>query len=538
MKKIFGILMILVFTTFIGCTDLNLTPQSSTTGDVLFNDPNSYKQFLARIYSGLAVVGQGNPDGENIRDILSISDAGFSAYMRQYWGAQELPTDEAVIGWNDDGLPAFHLHTWTTINPFLNAMFSRVYFQVGMVNEFLRQTETGLLDERGIKENVKADINTYRAESRFLRALSYWHGLDLFGNIPIVPETNPVGTSAPGQPENGKQEVFNFIESELLTIEAELGNPRFEYGRADKAAAWMLLAKLYLNAEVYIGAPKYTEALTYINKVIAAGYSLDPVYQNLFLADNHKSPEIIFSVNFDGNFTRTYGGTTFLAHAAVGGSMTPSNYGLNTGWAGLRTTPNFVSLFPDAPSTGTSADKRAIFYSAGQTLAIPETPTTSFNQGYAVPKFNNKTSEGKAGSNPTFVDIDFPMFRLADAYLMYAEAVLRGGSGGDLETAVTYINQLKERAYGNSNANLQAADLNLNFIIDERGRELYWEAHRRTDLIRFNLFTASPDNNPRSIWAWKGNVAEGKQTEPFRNVYPIPTQAIIANPQLQQNSGY
>src|SRR5687768_11645689 len=128
MKKIFGIIMITVFAALGACTDLNLSPKSATTGDVLFNDPSSYKQFLARIYSGLAVVGQGNPDADNIRDILSISDAGFSAYMRQYWGAQELSTDEAVIGWNDDGLPAFHLHTWTTINPFLNAMFSRVYF--------------------------------------------------------------------------------------------------------------------------------------------------------------------------------------------------------------------------------------------------------------------------------------------------------------------------------------------------------------------------------------------------------------------------
>ncbi|HYG40404.1 MAG TPA: RagB/SusD family nutrient uptake outer membrane protein [Cytophagales bacterium] len=538
MKKIFGIIMITVFAALGACTDLNLSPKSATTGDVLFNDPSSYKQFLARIYSGLAVVGQGNPDADNIRDILSISDAGFSAYMRQYWGAQELSTDEAVIGWNDDGLPAFHLHTWTTINPFLNAMFSRVYFQVGMANEFLIQTTEDLLIERGIAENVQAEVKTYRAEARFLRALSYWHGLDLFGNIPIVPETNPVGTSAPGQPANGKQDVFNFIESELLAIEAELGNPRFEYGRADKAAAWMLLAKLYLNAEVYIGTPKYTEALTFINKIINAGYSLDPVYQNLFLADNHTSPEVIFSVNFDGNFTRTYGGTTFIAHAAIGGSMTATDYGLASGWAGLRTTPNLVRLFPNAASAGSSEDLRAIFYSDGQTLEIPETPTTSFNQGYAVPKFKNITSQGVAGSNATFADIDFPMFRLADAYLMYAEAVLRGGSGGDLETAVIYINALRERAYGNANGNIASDNLDLFFIIDERGRELYWEGHRRTDLIRFNLFTTNPENNPRAIWAWKGNVAEGKQTETFRNVYPIPSQAIIANPQLKQNTGY
>jgi starch-binding outer membrane protein, SusD/RagB family len=539
MKKIFGVFIITVSVVLASCTDLDLKPLSSTTGDILFKDPASYKQFLARLYSGLAVAAQADPDNDaDFRDILSINNAGFSGYLRQYWGAQELSTDEAVIGWNDDGLPVFHLHTWTSNNPFLNAMFSRVYFQAGLANEFLRQSTESLLKERGIDEKTQEEVKIFRAEARFLRALSYWHGLDLFGNIPIVTETNPVGATAPGQLPDGKVGVFNFLESELKEIEAELGEPGFEYGRADKAAAWMVLAKLYLNAEVYTGTAKYSEALSYLSKVIAAGYTLEPIYQNLFLADNHKSKEIIFSVNFDGNNTRAYSGTTFLAHAAVGGSMAPANYGLNSGWGGLRTTPNHVALYPNVNGAGVSPDKRAIFYTAGQALEIPETPTTSFNQGYAVPKFSNKTSTGGSGSNQTFVDIDFPMFRLADAYLMYAECVVRGGSGGDLPTAVGYINMLRERAYGNTAGNISSSDVNLNFIIDERGRELYWEGHRRTDLIRFNLFTTSPENNPRAVWAWKGNVPAGKQTPATYNVYPIPSQARTANPSLKQNEGY
>jgi hypothetical protein len=225
--------------------------------------------------------------------------------------------------------------------------------------------------------------------------------------------------------------------------------------------------------------------------------------------------------------TRTWGGTTFLAHAGCGGDMHASDYGLDFCWAGLRVTPEFVGLFP-APQDA-SPDARANFYSAGQTLQIDQ--ISEFRNGWAAPKYQNVTSTGDPGSNPTHPDTDFPMFRLGDAYLMYAECVLRG-AGGSTTQAVDYVNQLRERAYGDNSGDITATDLTLDFILDERGRELWWEGHRRTDLIRFGRFTTA------GVWSWKGNVQAGTTTEAYRDLYPIPANEIVANPNLTQNTGY
>jgi hypothetical protein len=122
---------------------------------------------------------------------------------------------------------------------------------------------------------------------------------------------------------------------------------------------------------------------------------------------------------------------------------------------------------------------------------------------------------------------------LADVYLMYAEAVLRGGSGGDAATALNYVNMIRERAYGDEGGNITAADLSLDFILDERAREFYWEAQRRTDLIRFGKFTGDD-----YLWEWKGAVKNGRSIDQKFNIYPIPAADVIANPNLTQNSGY
>jgi starch-binding outer membrane protein, SusD/RagB family len=158
---------------------------------------------------------------------------------------------------------------------------------------------------------------------------------------------------------------------------------------------------------------------------------------------------------------------------------------------------------------------------------------TDFTQGYAVTKFKNVTSYGEPGSHNTFPDTDFPVFRLADAYLMYAEAVLRGGAGGDVTTALEYVNKVRERAYGDTSGNISAQQLTLDFLLDERARELYWEGHRRSDLIRFNRFSDSP-----YVWAWKGGVRDGIPVDSRFNLHPLPDSDIVANPNLDQNQGY
>lgn len=509
--------------TLSACTDLDVPPKSDATGELIFNDPATYEAFLAKIYAGFSLTGQQGPAGAG--DIRGI-DEGASNYVRQYWQLQELPTDEAVVGWADGNLPTLNTQTWTDDNEFITAMYYRIFFNVSLANEFLREASEEKLTERGFDEDTKATIQQYRAEARFVRALSYWHGLDLFGNIPFYTEEDAIGSEAPDQAT--QQDVFTYIENELIDIETQLKSfVSTPYGRASKEALWALQAKLYLNAEVYTGTDRSADCLAACEKIINSGaFALADDYQLNFGADNHTSSEIIFAALFDGEHIRTWGGTTYLVNAAIGGTMDPANYGVAGGWSGLRTTSALVNLFPD--ETG-DLDGRAIFYTDGQTKEI--TSITDFTNGYAVPKFTNITSNDAQGSDETHPDTDFAFFRLADVYLMYAESVVRGG-GGSSATAVEYVNMLRERAYGSTAGNITAADLTLDFILDERARELYWEGHRRTDLIRFNQFTEN------GVWPWKGGTQAGQTTGAYLNLYPIPSADLIANPKLKQNDQY
>lgn len=512
------------------CEDrLDLKPEDSRlTADAAFENPEAYKQFLAKIYAGISLSGQEGPAGAP--DLAGL-DEGFSNYLRLYWKMQELTTDEALIAWNDGTIQDLHGQVWTSGNEFIRTMYSRLMYQVALTNEFLRQTTDSKLDERGVSTDLRAEIQTYRAEARFMRALTNWHAMDLYANPPFVTENDPIGAFLP--PQIQRADLFNFIESELLDILDDMAAPRSnEYGRADRAAAWMVLAKIYLNAEVYTDTPRYTDALTYINNIINAGYVIPNIpYTYSFQADNDTNgaqEEVIFTIPFDGLRTQAFGGMTFITHAPVGGSMDPANFGINGGWFGVRTTPTFVEQFPDEEN---SADGRELFYTDGQTKNIAD--VSVFTDGYAVAKYRNVDVNGNPGSDSSgdHTDIDFPMFRLADAYLMYAEAVLRGG-GGSTSTAVDYINELRVRAYGNDSGNITESDLNLDFIIDERSRELYWECHRRTDLIRFNQFS----NN--GVWQWKGDVQQGTTTDKYRDVMPIPATDLGINTNLEQNTGY
>ncbi len=605
--------------------DLEILPQDK---DVVlaadfYNNPDSYQQVLAKLYAGLALSGQQGPAGQS--DIAGI-DEGFGQYLRGYWQAQQLPTDEAVIGWADGSLPDYHQMDWNADNEFIRAVYDRIFYQITACNEYIRQSSDAKLDERGVTGALRDKVVTYRAEARFLRALSYFHALDLFGNVPFVTEADPIGFFQPQQ--TNRTNLFNYVESELLAIEPLMVNARAnEYARADKAAVWMLLSRLYLNAEVYTGTAKYNECVTQVNKVIGAGYTLDNEYKQLFLADNNLSTEIIFPVAFDGLHTQTYGGTTFLVHAPVGGSMVPAEFGIGGGWGGLRTTSTFVNKFPvanpetlnaglgaestwgvigEATPTGWGSDTnlkqdgsvltiymtltdgkikfrnndgwsenyggqngtlvsggadiavtagtykitiditnktysitpvgldaRRSFHTAGQTLEIANIGT--FTDGYAVVKYKNVDRSGVAGSDSggNFADTDFPMFRLADAYLMYAECAVREATGATASQAATYINLLRERAYGSTSGNISSSALTLDFMLDERARELYWEGYRRTDLIRFGKFTGSS-----YVWPWKGGTAQGTAVGDYRSLYPIPSSDINANTNLTQNQGY
>ena len=519
-----GFILGVISLTITSCKDaLNLEPLNDVTSAVVYKTPLGYQQALAKVYASFALTGNAGPVGQ--ADIVGLDEGGNADYLRTFWKAQELSTDEAVIAWGDAGIQDFHQLNWTPDNPFLRGLYFRSLYQITLANEFLRESTDAKLAERGISSTDADNIRANRSEVRFLRAYQYWSLMDLFGNPPFVTENDALGGALPKQ--IGKTALFNYIESELKAIETMLPanrTPQY-YGRVSKGAVQALLARLYLNAQIYTGTAKNNEAVEFSKKVIDGGYTLENNYRKLFATDNTNNSEFIMTINYDGQKSQVYGGTTFLTHASIGGNMQAGDSGVDFGWGGLRTTKGLVNLFPNPVN---SPDKRAIFYTNGQNLEI--TSLTTFTDGYAVPKFINKSSTGTSGSNITFVDSDFALFRLPEMYLIYAEATLRGGNG-NAGTALTYINNLRTRAYGNASG--AVTSLNLDLILDERGRELYWEGHRRTDLVRFGRFTTAT-----YLWPWKGGVANGKAVDNFRNVYPLPAADVTANPNLVQNTGY
>ncbi len=494
--------------------DLDVTPINPrvVNSENVYETVDDYKQGLAKLYTSIALSGLQGPDGNP--DIEGI-DEGFGTYTRAFWNVQELTTDEAVISFNDPDIRDLHSHVWTATDVNIGALHSRIMYMITVCNEFIRAaTDSGF-----------PEVDTFVAEARFLRALGYYHMIDLFGTSPFVTEEDLPGSFFPERAD--RSQLFEYIESELTGIESGLNPPMTSYGRADQGAAWMVLAKLYLNAEVYIGQDRYADAIATLEKILSSSYSLPDDHQHNFVADNHTSPEIIFPIVFEGTRTESWGGTTYLIHGAMGGSMPYDEiFGAVEGWSGLRVTSALVNKFD------MDNDARAYFWTDGQNLEIEDVGV--FTDGYGVIKFINRKLDGSNSDSDlnVHVDTDFPMFRLADAYLMYAEAVVRGG-GGSRATALGYINDLRERAYGDASGNITDSEMTLDFILDERARELFWEGHRRTDLVRFGQFT-----NGTYQWPWKGGVQDGRATEAFRDVFPVPASQITANPNLVQNEGY
>ena len=518
MKKIYYILGILaVAASLTACVgDLNVTPidPNANTADKALATESQFKAYLASSYLGFATSGY---YGANGSPSISGLDGGASQYIRGLFHHSELTTDEAVCGWNDQTIKNFHWMNWTTDDTFIYAFYSRILMQVSATNEFIREAAK-------YGDNV-ANKDEYIAEARVLRAIAYYHAIDNFGNVPFADENDIVGSVPQQMP---RAELFAWLEKELLDLinNSALAAPRANgYSRADKGVAKFLLAKLYLNAEVFTGTKMYDKCADVLKDLMDDGYSLHTTpngdkfsaYQDLFLADNDKcTDEIIFAIQQDGVNTTSYGVTNYLIFASTGGTMDPAELGISSGWGGLRTTPQFYRKFsPD--------DKRALFFTSGQQEDIDD--IGEFTNGYAFMKFRNIKSDGNPGQELGFVDTDFPMMRYADVLLMAAECAVRGAAGLD---GLSALNQVRERA------GLPAVKAYvLQDVLDERGRELYQECWRRNDLVRFGQFTTGD-----YLWQWKGNVKEGKGVDDYRNLFPIPDSDRLANSNLQQNPGY
>lgn len=513
--------------------DLDQLPEDGrvTTEQLFASDPfGTYQSLNAKLYAQLSLAGQGGPNGETTdASDLEGFDGGSSNYFRVWWSMQELPTDEAKNSWEGDaGMIELSSNNINSSNPVIKNLFYRIFTCIAKDNEFIRESTDEKMSSRNLTDVQKTEVKFYRAEARFLRALHYFHAIDNFGNVPFITEADMPGTTAPQV--KTRQDVFNYIESELIDIIPQLRPAKSVYGRADKAAAGMLLAKLYLNAGVYTGTPKYDKCRQALeNYVFKAGFTIDSNYADTFKGDNNLSTEIIFPIISDPVHAQSYGNMTYLINAAGIGKtdgidLQPAYYlGSSGQWGGNKTTREFIDLF-------SSNDKRAMFDKRDGLIEYI-TSLAVDRQGYRITKFTNKRRDGSyiaGGSDSNFVDTDFPMFRLSDAYLMYAECAFYGAA--DKSLAVTkYIHELRQRA---ELPDITEAGLTADFLINERGRELYWEGHRRQDLVRFKKLEGS-----QYVWNWKGS-ANGIALPSTMNLYPIPYDQVIMNPNLHQNPGY
>ena len=539
MKRILQIAAVLAMTACVN--DLNTLPLNKTepVAEYVYGaDEQAYMNGLARLYFQFAT--------NDLTDLQQM-DGGASELVRAFWSVQETTTDEAKCSWeNDAWVRALNTNTWNEAqNDAIYAVYVRTLQGISYVNEYLRQTTPEKLAARGVDDALNAKIQTFRSEARFIRAYLYWMDLDCFGSVPFSTENSPFGgTYMP--PQASRTDIFNYCVSELqdlMAADSPMLEPRSLYPRADKGAAAGLLARLYLNSEVYTGVPRWAEAKIVCEQIFDMGYTLCPDYEALFRGDNGENPqargEMLWTIGYDSGSTESYGGTTYLLAASLASTDitdTSKPNGQVNGWAGLRVPYEFVSKFFDVSGQDYSTGEYEVndlraksFYIKGRRESM-DGALYVFMNGWSSLKFNNiphdQTEEEflPTANTEGYADVDFPMIRLAEIYLIYAEACMH--VGGDASAQIT---ALRNRAG-------VPADVVIDndFLVAERARELMWEAHRRTDLIRYGLYSSDA-----YLWPYKGGDNYAGQDFPaYKNIFPIPPTELATNDALIQNPGY
>ena len=491
--------------------------------------------YYAKIYGLMVLSGQkGATDTPDISD-----DPGKNPFFRRVWEQQEFSTDECLWAWqNDPGQSEYLNFSWGSTHLFTRMLYNRLGYNITQCNFFL-----------DLYKDKTDEVSQQRcAEVRFFRAMYYQYFLDFFGKAPFKDtfnEEKPKEMLAP--------ELFAYIEGEYKDIidalpEADPAGKHF--GQVNKVAAYIMLSRLYLNAQTYTGVAKWDEAVEWSTKAIESGYDLSRAtssagftgYHQLFMGDNDRNPEamkeIVLPIRQDGTKTKTYGGTwTIISSCYASGCK--NFYGTNDAWTCIRARAEVADFYfanrSDVPLTegrwdirDAAGDDRALLYGGdGRTVETEKIGTIT--KGLAIQKWTNEHADGTADYHDnTIPDTDIPFLRLAEAYLTRAEANWR--KGAPEVTVLADINALRDRAHAK---HWLGSDLTpLNFV-KEWGREFYLEGRRRTDLRRFNMFTTNT-----YLWEWKGGVYEGTGVADYCNLYPIPQTDISNNPNMHQNDGY
>lgn len=544
---------------FTSCfSDLDTMPldDNELVSEKVYQTADGYTGVLAKCYSSLILTGQKGGDGGD--GDLEGANEGYSGYVRLMFYLQELPTDNFIMPSSSNGLRKCLNLQWDASNAsVIRWTYQRLYMSIAYCNELLRECTESKLKSRGLWNELGGECASYRAEARFIRAYCYATLCDLFGGVPYIDENTGV-KDIPQQ--WTRKQIFDFAESELLAIDTDLKAPGENvYGRIDRVAAWFLLSRMYINAESWTGENRYNDALKYAKMVINDGtYPLAPDYRTIFLADNDKCSEIIWPLVQDGLRAQSSAGTNFYAKAFVNGPMNELyKTGVGSrGWGNVRAKTTLVDAFdaqdvifdPNDTWGDKKMDKRAQFMTAlpnqtKNTWDEKGNMTSTFTCGYGYIKWRNVNRDNSLPEQgDAYSSIDFPLFRSAEAYLIAAEAILRGANG-TMDEALGYVNEIRERAYmsgkyakdgvcSDVSGDIQMSDLNLDFILAERQRELATELVRRTDLVRFGKFTSGRN------WDWKNGVREGADVEDYLKVFPIPQTEFSNMPMLKQNDGY
>ena len=498
-------------------------------------------------------------------DVAALIGSGYTGWRETLllwngiWRTQELTGDEIIIpgrpnGWVDGGIyKRFHQHGWFPEDDNVAQGWNRTYTGITNCNKLIFQVDTNF-----IPMSPEDKIKTL-AELKVLRASYYYILLDLYGNAALSTEYDVPDGFLP--PQVSRQELYNFVVTEITENIDSLDetNGGIYYGRFNKWAAYTLLAKVYLNAEVYTGIAHWADCQAACQAVINSGkFSLEASQKNVFITENENSSEIIFGIPIDDVYTTEW--NQFDIHMQTLQPSNQSTYNLKlTPWGGMCATPQFISSFDADDSRLIDNFIQGQQYSAagqpinctmgalnGQPLAyVNEVPSIDASEeihGFRFGKFEIAMGANNILSN------DFPLFRYADILFMKAECLLRTGQADEAATLVT---QVRQRAFSRNpskaavtGAQLMGAStydygrrdtyettheggasIQYGRFLDELAWEFNQEGRRRQDMIRFNAFTTK---------SWFSHNASAD----YRKLYPIPMNAMLTNGNLSQNPGY